>query len=277
MIKKRIYTTIGLWSTIIAGIAFLGPVGGVGLLAIVGLLALNELYEALAHMGYQPIKGLGLIVGSLLIIGAYVFPLIADETMSLGLLGLIVVLFCCLSLYKPTSLDWLKKKLIPTLWGILIVPFNLQFFCLIAREYGDQGLMMVIWVIAVAKFTDVGGLVGGCFLGYRPLCPHISPKKTWEGLWVGILFAVVIGIAFFLLGQSFLPSALTLSIVLMLSPLIAVFSVLSDLFESVIKRMAQIKDSGHILPGIGGALDLVDSLLMVGPVAYWLLHITLNK
>jgi len=274
IINKRICTTIGLWSIIIASVAFLGPIGGVGLLAMIGLLALNELYEALAHMGYQPLKPLGLILGTGLIIGAYTLPI--TGSMGGGLLGLVVTFFCCLSLYKSTSTDWLKKKLMPTLLGILIVPFNLQFFCLIAREQATHGLTLVIWVVAVAKFTDVGGLVGGYFLGYRPLCPHISPKKTWEGLWVGMLCAVVTGAVFFLLGRSFLPATLTWPIVLTISPIIAVFSVLSDLFESVIKRMAQVKDSGHILPGIGGALDLVDSLLMVGPVAYWLLHITLS-
>jgi phosphatidate cytidylyltransferase len=131
--------------------------------------------------------------------------------------------------------------------------------------------VLCLWTVAVAKFCDVGALLTGLAIGRHPMAPLTSPKKTWEGAAGGIALAMGVGALVVWMGAPVLPASMTpLRGALLASP-VAVVAIFSDLVESVIKRRAASKDSGGVVPGIGGIFDLSDSLILAAPVAYFLL------
>jgi phosphatidate cytidylyltransferase len=143
------------------------------------------------------------------------------------------------------------------------------FYCLlpalallwIRDRSGDQGLSLLLWVFVVTWSTDIGAYFAGRRFGKRKLAPTISPGKTVEGLWGGMAAAAVLGAAWVLstdLNWALLP----------LAPLFAVAAQAGDLFESKMKRMAGIKDSGSWLPGHGGRLDRLDGLVPVAVLTF---------
>ena len=123
------------------------------------------------------------------------------------------------------------------------------------REPAD-GLVLLVWVFIVTWSTDIGGYFVGRSFGRRKLAPTISPKKTVEGLLGGVAAATLLGGLWVFLNG--LGSALYLA-----APLLALWAQLGDLFESAMKRRADVKDSGTFLPGHGGALDRLDGLVPV--------------
>jgi phosphatidate cytidylyltransferase len=132
------------------------------------------------------------------------------------------------------------------------------------------GLFLVLFLIAVTKFSDMGAYLLGVLFGKHKMIPHISPAKSWEGLAGAFLGAFTAAI----LLMSWAPerlAPLTWLHALILAPLLCGVAVVGDLAESVLKRCVAIKDSGHKFPGIGGILDLTDSLLFTAPVFYFYL------
>ena len=124
---------------------------------------------------------------------------------------------------------------------------------------------IILDILLMVKFTDIGAYFGGKALGRRKLIPWLSPGKTWEGLACGLLAAGAVGIAF-------TPqiSQLTWYKALIFGILIGAVGQLGDLFESMMKRDAEVKDSGRLIPGFGGILDVIDSPLLAAPFAYLL-------
>lgn len=278
--KKRILSTLGLWAIVVIALVTLGATGGILLLAVLGFLAQRECHELLRRMGYPPLRS-GLIWGPILIISPWVVVKAGGEAGALSsmiTLAAIVVGMILALLARPTD----PKRpgiIMATLFALLLVPFCLQFLvqiALMAPVYSSAGLLLVVWVVAVAKFTDVGGLLIGMKLGRNKLAPAISPGKTREGAVGGILAAMAVGLLLVLIiGTPLRDLGLTPLKALLLAFPIAVMAIASDLVESVIKRQACSKDSGQVIPGIGGAFDLVDSLLLTAPLAWGLFMLTL--
>ena len=133
------------------------------------------------------------------------------------------------------------------------------------------GMNHMLLVIAITKFTDTGAYVVGSLCGRHKMIPHISPAKTWEGLLGAFAFGFLAVVLVRYFGAERL-RPLTWGHALILTPLLSLAAVLGDLAESVLKRCHHIKDAGHKLPGIGGILDLTDSLLFTAPVAYFYLQ-----
>lgn len=123
--------------------------------------------------------------------------------------------------------------------------------------------------IFVPKMGDVGAYFVGRCLGKHPLVPRLSPKKTWEGLWGGILFSILTGVLLAQIGNWhasdwWIGAAFGLTV--------GIAGVLGDLVESFLKRVGQQKDSSKVVPGFGGVLDVVDSLILSAPLSYlWFL------
>lgn len=158
-----------------------------------------------------------------------------------------------------------------TLFCFWYLPFNLHFLFKMAELYqwdARISLSVFIWITLVTKLTDVGGYFIGCSCGKHALASKISPQKTWEGGIGGIMFALMGGIVAQLLFSHSLPANFTWIHSIIFSVILALGSIISDLFESLLKRRWQVKDSGKIIPGIGGILDLIDSLLLNFPLAY---------
>jgi phosphatidate cytidylyltransferase len=131
------------------------------------------------------------------------------------------------------------------------------------------GAFLLLWLLAVTKFTDMGAYITGTLIGRHKMIPHISPAKTWEGFGGALFFSQLAGCGLFAL----LPAELSFfggwKHVVILGFLLAILAVIGDLAESVVKRALHAKDSGHMLPGIGGSLDLIDSICFTAPALYF--------
>lgn len=150
-----------------------------------------------------------------------------------------------------------------TLFGILYVSWFLSF--LIKLRFLFEGAYWVAYILAVTKAGDVGAYCIGSLFGKHTLIPHVSPKKSVEGLFGGLFLSVVVSCAM----QPYLPKHWSLPHLIILGVLIGIVGQIGDLSESLMKRFCQTKDSGKSLPGMGGVLDAVDSVLFTVPIFYF--------
>jgi phosphatidate cytidylyltransferase len=165
----------------------------------------------------------------------------------------------------PESPKGYVRDVTASTFAALYVPFLAGFAALMLRD--DDGADRVVVFIALVVLSDVGGYVAGVLFGRHPMAPTVSPKKSWEGLGGSALFCAAGGAATFptlLDGAAAWQGALV-------GLAVMVTATLGDLGESMIKRDLGIKDMGSLLPGHGGIMDRLDSLLPAAPVAYLLL------
>jgi len=154
------------------------------------------------------------------------------------------------------------------MFAVTYVPFMAGFVMLMLAE--PNGPRRVLMFIALAVANDVGGYVSGSQFGRHPMSPSISPKKSWEGLAGSLVLALIVGP---ILGTYFFDGAVVFGAVL--ATVTVAFSTMGDLAESLIKRDLGIKDMSSLIPGHGGVLDRLDSLLLTAPVAFVVMEIML--
>lgn len=276
--KQRTITTVILWLVIIGLLALFRVYGGIALILVLAGLAQFETYGLLSRIGGEPRVREGLVAGGAFILIVAILSISgwSGSGYAAGLGLVLPVLVTAIMLQTPVH--QLARRLFPTLTGFLLVPACLAFFVLIStlpRVYPAQGLFLAVWVVAVAKFSDVGALLIGGRIGRKSLAPAYSPKKTVEGAVGGIACSVVVGCLLPLFFGDLAPAGLSFLLCLALSALLGAVAIVSDLLGSALKRIAGVKDSGTRIPGIGGGLDLVDSLLFTGPLGYAVLSLAL--
>jgi phosphatidate cytidylyltransferase len=253
-------------------------------LIFIALLALAgqwEFYRAQEEKGHKVFKQSGLFCGALLFFVSWFFLINQPKHAPLVHLGIEMVLgFAVLGAFIRLVVRQEEHRApittaALTVLGLMYVPFLFNFVALLAFMPLDpaENRFLLIYLLAVTKFSDVGAYVIGSLIGRHKMIPRISPGKTWEGFAGAILTSLVISVVITHFMEGRAPSlSFTSSIVLgILLPLV---SVVGDLAESVVKRDASIKDSGHTIPGIGGVLDLIDSILFTAPVLYFYLQFT---
>ena len=283
--KDRALSTIGLWVVVglviwVGGFFSVAEQASFGQLALIICAAQYEFYQlvrAIPGVGRPHLSGI--VAGFALHFG--LFFLAAEEARSNYLLtgGALLVGLHLLSLLRhPGEVPTLLRRF-PTLYGFAYLPFMLASLIAIARMKDGHlltaqsvGLYYVVWVFVATKFTDVGGLLFGVPFGKHKIAPTISPAKSWEGCLGGLAASAAASALFaWLLRDGFGISFMVPWKAAVLALPIAVLSIPSDLIESVFKRLAGAKDSGATIPGIGGALDLIDSMVLTSPVALILL------
>ena len=283
--KDRALSTIGLWVVVglviwIGNFFSIAEQASFGLLALIICAAQHEFYQlvrAIPGVGRPNVSGI--IAGFALHFG--LFFLAAEEARANYLLtgGALLVGLHLLSLLRhPGEVPTLLRRF-PTLYGFAYLPFMLASLIAIARMKDGHlltaksvGLYYVVWVFVATKFTDVGGLLIGVPFGKHKIAPTISPAKSWEGCVGGLAVSAGASALFaWLLRDTFGISFMVPWKAGVLALPIAVLSIPSDLIESVFKRLAGAKDSGATIPGIGGALDLIDSMVLTSPAALILL------
>jgi phosphatidate cytidylyltransferase len=162
-----------------------------------------------------------------------------------------------------------------TLFMIMYLGFLGSFVIRLRLRFaGPTGAWIVLYYIAVTKFTDVGAYFTGITFGRHPLAPQISPKKTVEGFLGGLVWAILVAMVLPKFAAIIAPSAglsLTIGRAVTFGLVIGLIGQAGDLVESLVKRDARIKDSGALIPTFGGVLDVIDSPLLTAPVAWWLL------
>lgn len=239
-------TRFGVALALIAGAAFALWFGGVVfwlVLVIAGLLMLREWGE-LAGADDKQIR---LAQYALSVPLASMCPWAAGAGfLSLGLIG--GALFFTGAVTRNARLAL----------GILYV--GLPAISLIVLRDQPNGLLLTFWAMALVWAADSAAYFTGRALGGPKLAPHISPNKTWSGFAGGMIGAVLFALALVWLFD--LPMIVALT-----TPLLAILSVLGDLYESNLKRRAGVKDSGNVLPGHGGLMDRLDGLVLVAPAA----------
>lgn len=276
---KRITSTVLLWLFIFGVMWYFRTTGAVMLVALVSVLTLREFYQLLGGAGHAPFHRLGMFFGGLITLTPWLshylglpFPKSSDVLV----LAVIVFSIRILSEREPAKR---VEALGSTLFGLVYVALMFQYFVriLMPTEF-DSGmsitpngrLILCLWLIAVAKFCDVGALLSGLAFGKHQMAPQISPKKTWEGAIGGVLVSMGIGALVAWLGRDVLPPHMTPLVAAFKAAPIAAVAIVSDLIESILKRHAALKDSGGAIPGIGGVFDLSDSLLLTAPLGYFL-------
>ncbi len=276
---KRIISTVLLWLVVFGVMWKFGNTGAIILVALISLLTLRELYTLLAGAGHQPFRRLGMSFGALITITPWLqqvdginFPRNSD------VLALAVIVFCIRILSEREPLKRVEA-LATTVFGLVYVAFMFQYFVRILTPRPEDDamgltptgrLLLCLWLVAVAKFCDVGALLTGMAFGTHKMAPQISPKKTWEGAIGGVLVSMGVGALVAWLGRNHLPPHMSPLVAAFKAAPIALVAILSDLIESIIKRHAALKDSGGAIPGIGGIFDLSDSLILTAPLGYFL-------
>lgn len=273
---SRLLSTLVLWTVVLGSLYFFGAHAAITLITLLSVLTLHEFYGMMEKMGARPFRVMGLLFSVLMTGALYYLALFSEdpsvsESIPAGLLVLALLATCIRVLWErdPTNR---VETIAATMGGLLYIPYLLHFLVRILMREADSGdnLALCLWVVAVAKFCDVGALLAGLTVGRHKLAPEISPKKTWEGAAGGVLVSAGIGAAIAYFFADRLPGSLTPAIAALIAVPLAIIAIISDLLESVIKRRAGTKDTGQLIPGIGGAFDLTDSLILTAPVAYFI-------
>ena len=276
---SRILSTVVLWSVILASLWYFGAHAAVVLLTLLAAVTLYEFYALTAKMGAKPFRWMGIFFSLLMTAGPYYLGFFLDgsdviseiDGLAAGLLVLAMLVSCVRVLWARDASNRVET-VAATVLGLFYVPFLLQFLVRILTRETDSGdnLVLCLWVVAVAKCCDMGALLTGLAIGRHKMAPLISPKKTWEGAVGGVLVSAGIGAGIAWYAPAYLPASLTPLVAALIAVPLAITAIISDLIESILKRRADAKDTGALIPGIGGAFDLTDSLILTAPVAYFI-------
>ncbi|MEI6970510.1 MAG: CDP-archaeol synthase [bacterium] len=289
MLKQRLLSSAVLVPAFFIGLWFLPSAVLLCFVLFLSTLLLFEFYRVLNMANIPAFRFVGVCCGAAILAATY-FGLawspggnigLARADAWAGMAMAVTVLILMIRQFPQKHNDKPLPTIACTLLGVLYVPFLLSFMVKLAFAGGGIGLgtslantpgyFFVIYVAFAAKLTDAGALFLGMAFGRHKLFPRLSPGKTWEGFIGGIATSVVMSLVFFhLVGSERLggmvvpPShAVVLGIVL------AIAGMMGDLAESLLKRASTLKDSGSSVPGIGGALDIMDSVLFVAPIFYF--------
>lgn len=224
-------------------------------------VALWEFYHIAKNKGYRPLTGLG-IVASVAYTYAF-FLAVREPSLSLAPWIILFLSLIAASLRFFFSGDRPLSNLALTFFGLVYLTLPLTLIIPINFEFSQMAL---IYLIVITKLTDTGAYFVGKILGKTQLAPYISPNKTWEGAIGGFL----LGVAASVLIAPWVGIAPLAS--LYLGIILALTSIFGDLMESLLKRDLGVKDSNQ-LPGLGGFLDVVDSLVFTTPILYFYLKL----
>ncbi|MGI6496194.1 MAG: phosphatidate cytidylyltransferase [Kiritimatiellia bacterium] len=255
------------------------------LLAGASCVAQAEFFAIMRQGGYASCPMLAYPLGVLWLLGRFAFAVneapawMGGSSWELVLLGIFLFVLLVRLLFDPKAKPVEQAAI--TCFSFFYVPFLLGFSLPLATFKADrpfvfspEGIFLVFYLILVVKMTDVGAFAIGCSCGRNKMFPRISPKKSWEGLAGGLAAAVLSSVALVALTKRFgwaagatlgawsLPCAAAVGLVL------GVVGVLGDLFESMFKRAVNVKDSSYVVPGMGGFLDMFDSILFAPMVLF---------
>ncbi len=282
---RRLCSTVVLWGIVLTAIfstdRFVREYVFLGLMLLLAWVGLREFYDLVERRGLVCFRRWGILHGLLLMVATFYYLTHATGHQRLpskandfetSVLVLFVLGLCVRQLVarnNPAGLTAVST----TLFGLLYVPWLLNFIQKITFFPGIDGRFYVLYFIVVTKFSDLGAYVTGSIIGRHKMIPRISPGKTWEGFGGALVISTTASLVFANFAGAKLPGMTAIHAVV-LGGVLACSAVVGDLIESAFKREAGVKDSGSLFPGIGGILDLLDSLLFNAPLMYlYLRHV----
>ncbi len=258
MLKQRVFTALALLAPVLAVIYFASNEVLYACAAAAGLLMAWE-WTTLMGVRRTGARVTYLLLTALVMGLVWMFRAQAQWIFALSLVWWCLAIFLLLGF--PDNLQ--NQKPSPVLLGVLgqiLIPPTILALAFLHRE----GIGVLFFALVLVWAADIGAYFAGRGFGRHKLAPNISPGKTWEGAAGGLalsaLWVVGVGPYVFDLTRD------SLLVLLALSLVVAIFSIIGDLTESLFKRLSGVKDSGAILPGHGGVLDRVDSLLAALPI-----------
>lgn len=278
MDNKRTLIGLIIGATIILLLSFMPAGNFICLLALLGMCGVGtwEFFGLLNAGGLTASKKWGTGAGLLFVTATWVYMLKsgsgADDTAQAmlwaALLIAVIAIFFRILAYPDmrTGLD----NALGTLLGLMYVPFLWSFFVRIFLIGGaEKPATAALYLLLCTKLSDAGGYFIGSRFGKRRLSPVISPKKSWEGLGGGIAFCLIVNLLWLHFSKGNLGGyEFNLGDALALAILFPVVGTTGDLVESMFKRAVSVKDSNSMVYGLGGILDMVDSVLFNAPLLY---------
>ena len=264
--RDRIFSSTVMIALTVAGILFKWVFICVVLALIIG--GLYEFFYLIKKKGYPIYSYTGIVIGSMIPLAIF-FQFEMSSKSELLFMVLTLLLIFMLQFFQKDN----KNAVVgisTTLFGIVYVSWLFSFLIKIRYlmpEVPGAGVKLLAFILLVTKIGDVGALLIGSKYGKTPLLPRVSPNKTVEGCVGSFAFSIIGAV----LGGALIPEQLNLSI-LHIACMGAFFGGLGqvgDLSESLIKRDFNVKDSGKLLPALGGVLDAIDSILFSAPVFYF--------
>ena len=258
--------TGSLLIALVVWVLFWAPLWIFALVTVVFIgIALNEFFALVELKGIVIERWIGLLIGLLIPLSIYQ----EFEPTKGWELFFVVVAFLSLFTLQLRRRDSSQAivGISTALFGIFYVSWCFSFLVKMRFLTGPalpSGQWLVAFLILVTKAGDIGAYFIGSIFGRHTLIRRISPSKTWEGLFGGLFSSVIVAMAF----RSVMPGV-SIGHLVTLGVLLGLIGQLGDLSESLIKRDCQVKDSGALLPGMGGMLDVLDSLLFTSPIAYF--------
>jgi phosphatidate cytidylyltransferase len=283
---RRLFSFTVLWTVVLASLFSGNDLVSDGVFVVIMVVlagsGLVEFYGLVERRGLVCFKGWG-VFGGLLLIGS-TFVWLSGEFLEpspravndfeISLLILFVLGLCLRQFFSKSNTAGILA-ISTTLFGLMYVPWLLNFIQKINFYPGVEGKFYLLYFVVVTKLSDIGAYCVGSLIGRHKMIPRISPGKTWEGFGGAIAVSVGGSLLFAQLAGGHL-AGMTMPHAVILGAILSVGAVVGDLIESVFKREAGVKDSGSLFPGIGGILDLLDSLLFNAPLMYLYLRFVLG-
>jgi phosphatidate cytidylyltransferase len=241
---------------IVLAVLWLGGWWAFATAVLVATLGIYELHTMMLHAGYHPVILVSLALSLIFLVSAMLPESQRLLLLEIGISGALLASFPILFFRQKLEgalLDWSLTIAIAIYLGW---PMSL---ILVLRGYQvglSHGLWWLFTLFGAIWGCDTGAFFAGHFWGRHKLAPNISPGKTWEGVFGGLIFSIAAGVLF-----ATLPMGVPWYLAVLLGLLTGIAGILGDLAESLIKRQTHVKDSGQFLPGHGGLLDRIDSLL----------------
>lgn len=268
---KRATSTVILWAIVAAAIGFQSEPLLLGFVVVVATLACIEFFALLDKpgAGWNGVRLVTVLCAAAhMLLVAFACRGVTGP-LDLIVLGLMPILVTAVLLLHPVEPERTRAMFFGSVFGFVYTAVLASFIVRLIYVGGAGATSFyLLFLFTVTKFSDMGAYIIGTLIGKNKFIPHISPGKTWEGIIAGAFpFAIGGGCLIYAIFKTQLP-LLTWPHVLVLGVLLTVVAIIGDLAESVIKRCLEKKDSGAVLPGIGGVLDLVDSVVFTAPVMF---------
>ncbi len=281
MLRHRLPTGILLAAGLVLSAFYLPSVGWLAILLFLACKGQWECYDLMRSAGFPVFRVIGVVGGGLLLAATFLQLTVGVEACPAALdidrLVLTVLLLAVFVRQFPQRNNSQPLETLGcTLFAVLYVPYLLNYLSRITMTWGTDGFLrpltspgrdFLIYLLFVVKMTDVGAYTFGRLFGRHKFFPRLSPKKTWEGVAGGVTTAVatscICRVCLDGLSRMTWPDAVVLGV------LLSCAGIAGDLFESLLKRAGGVKDSGALLPGMGGILDVMDSLIFGAPLLYF--------